>query len=850
MAAVDDAAAAPEKATPSLRKVEFHLARKPESFSLNINPDFKLETLNPKASSSSSSLVACSQQASSLSSSSSSFGSRKADTADFFEDAVLAFRMPLRRIGAGLENLGNTCFLNSVIQCLTYTEPLVGYLQSGKHQTTCRVAGFCALCAIQKHVSRALQASGRSLAPKDLVSHLRSVSRNFRNARQEDAHEYMIHLLESMHKCCLPSGVQAESPGAYEKSLVHRIFGGRLRSQVKCLQCSHCSNTFDPFLDLSLEIVKADSLYKALRHFTAPEQLDGGERQYKCEKCKQKVRALKQLTVSKAPYVLTIHLKRFRSHFSGQKIDKKVQFGATLDLKPFVTGDYEGDLTYTLYGVLVHAGYSTHSGHYYCFVRTSNGLWYSLDDNRVIQVSERVVMEQKAYMLFYVRDRKKFIAKKAMDMVQKETLITAMRNASNCPVPSVNHSVAEKSAKEGTQPSLIVKHLVDSKPSAIVVQSNSSKSLMQGSNHSLVKVSPVVSALENNNLSIPKPNLDETTQSTKSSENNRVKNSDEATVRVSDPDNNNTSKSDPVLVNEKIANINCSPSATGGLEGKASELVKDKSPITVIPSNSTIPENAAESKVLKNAKLRKSRIKRQRVDKSTSRRDLLRQGLAKTLSESRSVGMHLSTKMLYNAALSLRKTKKCKRAKQKKLTLPENVLNKKVVPANTNSSIATTSVEIVNGSSRVGEKRASKDSTVTSNCNSPLKKPNEVFKSEVKVSQAVLASDKLSKDTISVVAQQNVHSQNGMLKETNVVSWGGLEVASENAEGDGPEIVTIGHVLDEWDEEYDRGKRKKVRGLKNEFGGPNLFQEISSKKARLQAKKGQQRISINEPYRI
>lgn len=58
------------------------------------------------------------------------------------------------------------------------------------------------------------------------------ISRNFRNARQEDAHEYMVNLLESMHKCCLPSGVPSESPSAYEKSLVHKIFGGSLRSQV------------------------------------------------------------------------------------------------------------------------------------------------------------------------------------------------------------------------------------------------------------------------------------------------------------------------------------------------------------------------------------------------------------------------------------------------------------------------------------------------------------------------------------------------------------------------------------------------------------------------------------------
>lgn len=98
--------------------------------------------------------------------------------------------------------------------------------------------------------------------------------------------------------------------------------------QVKCTECGHESNTYDVFLDLSLEINKASSVQKALQRFTTSEYLDGANK-YICPKQKKKVRAAKCMTVDKAPAVLVVQLKRFEFSMFGHKINKKVCVGYT-----------------------------------------------------------------------------------------------------------------------------------------------------------------------------------------------------------------------------------------------------------------------------------------------------------------------------------------------------------------------------------------------------------------------------------------------------------------------------------------------------------------------------------------
>ena len=65
------------------------------------------------------------------------------------------------------------------------------------------------------------------------------------------------------------------------------------------------------------------------------------------------------------------------------------------------TKDMAEDQIYDLYGVVIHSGYSTNSGHYYSYCKTQSGKWFECDDSCISASSERVALNQEAYLLFY-----------------------------------------------------------------------------------------------------------------------------------------------------------------------------------------------------------------------------------------------------------------------------------------------------------------------------------------------------------------------------------------------------------------------------------------------------------------
>ncbi|XP_076745274.1 uncharacterized protein LOC112435439 [Maylandia zebra] len=302
-------------------------------------------------------------------------------------------------IGAGLQNMGNTCFLNSALQCLSYTPPLANYMLTREHSKTCHEPGFCMMCTMQNHIIQVFTNSGNVIKPIGVLNELGWIANHFRYGSQEDAHEFLRCTVDAMQRSCLPGTKLDRQTQA--TSFIHQVFGGYLRSRVKCLNCKAVSDTFDPFLDVTLEIKTAPNVSKALEQFVKPEQL-GGENAYKCTKCNKMVTASKRFTIHRSANVLTISLKRF-ADFSGGKITKDVKYLEHLDLRPFMSQSHGEPQLYRLYAVLVHSGLSCHTGHYFCYIKASNEQWFQMNDSSVSVSDISTVLNQQAYVLFYIK---------------------------------------------------------------------------------------------------------------------------------------------------------------------------------------------------------------------------------------------------------------------------------------------------------------------------------------------------------------------------------------------------------------------------------------------------------------
>ncbi|TIA71882.1 hypothetical protein E3P94_00216 [Wallemia ichthyophaga] len=325
-----------------------------------------------------------------------------------------AFPKGINNVGKGLRNVGNTCFLNSTMQCLLHTPSLMNFLQS-QHAKGRPDKKFCMIEALKACAKSSFSGSGGSYAPAPVVRNLKAIAKHMTVGRQEDAQEFLRYAADALQASYLSNFPKSAKGKQAETNPIHKIFGGKLRSRVLCQNSKHASDTFDTFMDLSVNVKGCSNIQESFKSFTALDRLEGANK-YKCESCKKPVPATKQFTVHEAPQCLTVHLKRFSP--LGQKLNGSLAFDENLDIQKYMSKGQPSP-KYKLYGVVSHYGGSARSGHYIAHVRAPNGRWYEMNDD-MVSPSKPPFGSKNAYVLFYEKERSSTLK----DAVQSATSAT------------------------------------------------------------------------------------------------------------------------------------------------------------------------------------------------------------------------------------------------------------------------------------------------------------------------------------------------------------------------------------------------------------------------------------------
>ena len=328
----------------------------------------------------------------------------------------------------GLQNLGNTCFLNSCMQVISNSGQIELKSQFNKIDITSK----------QKHKSDYLLlkewldlqglmwSKNCIISPARFVKTVQEVAKQkgkdiFTGNAQNDLPEFLLFILDTFHNA-LSTPVKININGRernntdkiaskcysmikrmyeHDYSVIIEQFSGihvsyisEFNDKSKVLSCSP-----DPFLTLDLPVPNKNtvSIYDCFDEYCITEPLTGENMWYNDVK-KEKQDAVRTLLFWKLPETLIITLKRFNSN--ARKISKHINIPLDdINLSKYIVGYNKSSYVYEVYGVCNQSG-SVFGGHYTANIKKQSGKWYNYNDVTIKEITESKVITPEAYCLF------------------------------------------------------------------------------------------------------------------------------------------------------------------------------------------------------------------------------------------------------------------------------------------------------------------------------------------------------------------------------------------------------------------------------------------------------------------
>ncbi|CAN8095307.1 unnamed protein product [Discula destructiva] len=283
----------------------------------------------------------------------------------------------------GLKNQGATCYLNSLLQSLYFTN---AFRKAVYEIPTQEDESMTNSAYTLQRLFYQLQTANAAVGTNELTKSFGWETRHI--FEQQDVQELSRKLMERMEE---------KMKGTKAENVLPQMFSGKIKTYISCINVDYESSRIEDFWDVQLNVSGNKSLQDSFQDYIQVEKMDG-ENQYMAGDQYKLQDANKGVIFMSFPDVLHLQLKRFEYDYMRDtmtKINDRYEFPETFDAAPYLSDDADKtqNWTYQLHGVLVHSG-DLNAGHYYAFLKPNKEGWfYKYDDDKVTKATRREVLE-------------------------------------------------------------------------------------------------------------------------------------------------------------------------------------------------------------------------------------------------------------------------------------------------------------------------------------------------------------------------------------------------------------------------------------------------------------------------
>ncbi len=337
----------------------------------------------------------------------------------------------------GLKNVGNTCYLNSILQCLRINLDFSDYfLKKQFLEELLKIPESFLTIGWYKLLNDLWNDSDNNIVnPHNFFTYYQKTctklnKHDFIGYNQNDSEEFLLFFLNCIHDSLSYKDLTINVIGdtinnaedqlqkdfyEYLKkhleiegiSIIKGLFTGFQVSTISNSYNEEKSYNFEPFLYINLEIPKnSKTLYDCFNHYTQTDQLT----EYKKKKMPENTDFYKKIQFIYLPEYFIIVLKRFEKKITkkGMELHKKnklITFPFTLDMNPYTYGyiNHINNL-YDLQAITYHTG-NICGGHYYSVGKCKDKWILYNDDQTGIIDEESKIINDNAYILFYKKQK-------------------------------------------------------------------------------------------------------------------------------------------------------------------------------------------------------------------------------------------------------------------------------------------------------------------------------------------------------------------------------------------------------------------------------------------------------------